>query len=156
NMPEPPIGSESPPWSESRAADEAERYPFAEIEPKWRERWESLGLFRQDLSNPAGKYYCLNMFPYPSGGLHVGHGRNYILGGAVGRYALLREKPVFAVMGWDAFGLPAENAAIQNQTHPEDWTRANIARMKRQFHAWGIGLDWTREFASCDPDYYKW
>jgi leucyl-tRNA synthetase len=141
---------------DGRAADDAERYPSAEIEPKWRERWESLGLFRQDLASADDKYYCLNMFPYPSGDLHVGHGRNYILGDAVVRYALLRGKRVFAVMGWDAFGLPAENAAIANRTHPEVWTLANITRMKRQFHAWGVGFDWEREIASCHPGYYKW
>jgi len=139
-----------------RAADDAERYPFAALEPKWQARWEELGLFRQDLADATEKYYCLNMFPYPSGDLHVGHGRNYILGDAVVRYALLRGKRVFAVMGWDAFGLPAENSAIANRSHPETWTLQNIARMKRQFHAWGIGLDWTREVASCHPGYYKW
>jgi leucyl-tRNA synthetase len=139
-----------------RAADDAERYPFAAIEPKWRARWEELGLFRQDLADAHEKYYCLNMFPYPSGDLHVGHGRNYILGDAVVRYALLRGKRVFAVMGWDAFGLPAENAAIANRSHPETWTLQNITRMKRQFHDWGIGFDWSREVASCHPGYYKW
>jgi leucyl-tRNA synthetase len=140
----------------ARGADEGERYPFADIEPKWRERWERLGLFRQDLSAAENKFYCLNMFPYPSGDLHVGHGRNYILGDTVARSAMMRGHRVLAVMGWDAFGLPAENAAIQNNTHPETWTLANIQKMKRQFHAWGIGFDWTREIASCHPGYYRW
>ena len=151
-----PTSPEPDPAAGAHVTDDAERYPFAEIEPKWRERWESLGLFRQDLADATDRYYCLNMFPYPSGDLHVGHGRNYILGDAVVRYALLRGKRVLAVMGWDAFGLPAENAAIANHSHPETWTRQNIARMKRQFHAWGIGLDWTREVASCHPGYYRW
>jgi len=133
-----------------------ERYPAAQIEPKWRKRWDELGLFRQDVTHAENKFYCLNMFPYPSGDLHVGHGRNYILGDAVVRQAMLRGRRVFAVMGWDAFGLPAENAAIQNKTHPEVWTLRNIERMRAQFDAWGIGLDWSREIASCHPGYYKW
>jgi leucyl-tRNA synthetase len=142
--------------SDSSARPDEERYPAAQIEPKWRERWDQLGLFRQDLSHSDNKFYCLNMFPYPSGDLHVGHGRNYILGDTVVRYAMLRGRRVFAVMGWDAFGLPAENAAIQNKTHPEVWTLRNIQRMRNQFDAWGIGLDWSREIASCHPGYYRW
>jgi len=148
--------SPHPSPADARTGDDSERYPAAEIEPKWRERWDRLGLFRTDLAHSENKFYCLNMFPYPSGDLHVGHGRNYILGDAVVRFAMLRGQRVFAVMGWDAFGLPAENAAIQNQTHPEVWTLRNIQRMRRQFDAWGIGLDWSREIASSHPGYYKW
>jgi len=144
------------PASESALRPDEERYPAAQIEPKWRKRWDELGLFRQDVSHAENKFYCLNMFPYPSGDLHVGHGRNYILGDTVVRQAMLRGRRVFAVMGWDAFGLPAENAAIQNKTHPEVWTLRNIQRMRQQFDAWGIGLDWSREIASCHPGYYRW
>ncbi|HEV8481794.1 MAG TPA: leucine--tRNA ligase, partial [Candidatus Eisenbacteria bacterium] len=144
------------PAGDGTARPDEERYPAALIEPKWRKRWDELGLFRQDITHAENKFYCLNMFPYPSGDLHVGHGRNYILGDAVVRQAMLRGRRVFAVMGWDAFGLPAENAAIQNKTHPEKWTLRNIERMRQQFDAWGIGLDWSREIASCHPGYYKW
>ncbi len=135
---------------------DGDHYPFADIEARWRARWDDLGLFRQELASTDDKFYCLNMFPYPSGDLHVGHGRNYILGDALVRYSMQRGKNVLAVMGWDAFGLPAENAAIQNNTHPETWTLANIRKMKQQFHAWGVGFDWRREIASCHPGYYRW
>jgi leucyl-tRNA synthetase len=144
------------PGARETGAPDTDHYPFAEIEARWHERWDDDGLFRQDLATTAEKFYCLNMFPYPSGDLHVGHGRNYILGDALVRYSLLRGKNVLAPMGWDAFGLPAENAAIQNNTHPETWTLGNIRKMKRQFHAWGVGFDWRREIASCHPGYYKW
>ncbi len=135
---------------------ETAAFPFAEYEPRWRRAWKEGGLFEPDLSAAGDKYYCLNMFPYPSGTLHVGHGRNYILGDVIARYQLLLGKRVLCPMGWDAFGLPAENAAIANDISPEEWTRANIAEMKRQFQAWGAGYAWTREIASCDPGYYKW
>jgi leucyl-tRNA synthetase len=96
------------------------------------------------------------MFPYPSGDLHAGHGRNYIMGDVVARLAMMQGKNVLAPMGFDAFGLPAENAAIQNHTHPAEWTEKNIARMRAQFDDWGVGFDWDRGLASCRPDYYKW
>ncbi|PKK90590.1 MAG: leucine--tRNA ligase [Candidatus Wallbacteria bacterium HGW-Wallbacteria-1] len=127
-----------------------------EIEPKWQEEWLNSGRFHMELSAPGQKYYCLMMFPYPSGDLHVGHGRNYIIGDAVARYHLMRGYNVLAPMGWDALGLPAENAAIKNNTHPGDWTVRNIAKMKDQFKKWGIVYDWEREVASCHPGYYKW
>src|SRR5262245_65375340 len=117
---------------------EEERYPASEIEPKWRERWDALGLFRQDLSHSENKFYCLNMFPYPSGDLHVGHGRNYILGDCVTRLKRMQGYQVLSPMGWDAFGLPAENAAIERRIHPAEWTRRNIARMKEQLLSWGL------------------
>jgi leucyl-tRNA synthetase len=101
-------------------------------------------------------FYCLNMFPYPSGDLHVGHGRNYILGDVVTRLKKMQGYDVLSPMGWDAFGLPAENAAIANRIHPAAWTKRNIARMKEQLLAWGLGYDWNRELASCDPAYYRW
>jgi leucyl-tRNA synthetase len=142
--------------SESGRAPREAAFPFADYEPRWRERWEAEGLFRVDLDSPRPKYYCLNMFPYPSGDLHVGHGRNYIIGDVVVRRKLMEGHAVLAPMGWDAFGLPAENAAIQNGIHPALWTYENIRRFKTQFAAWGIGLDWTREIAACHPGYYKW
>ncbi|HEX5132259.1 MAG TPA: leucine--tRNA ligase [Candidatus Krumholzibacteria bacterium] len=132
------------------------RYPHAEIESRWQERWAQDGLMRCDLSATARKYYCLMMFPYPSGELHVGHGRNYVIGDSLARFKKMEGYEVLAPMGWDAFGLPAENAAIQRDIHPAQWTRGNIARMKQQFHRWGVVYDWTREVTSCEPDYYRW
>ncbi len=132
------------------------KYPHAEIESRWQERWARDGLMHCDLSRTDTKYYCLMMFPYPSGELHVGHGRNYVIGDALARFKKMDGCEVLAPMGWDAFGLPAENAAIQRDIHPVAWTRDNIARMKQQFHRWGVLYDWTREVTSCDPAYYKW
>lgn len=133
-----------------------EKYPFDEIEPKWQSYWRDHGLFKTDLSKTAHKYYCLMMFPYPSAALHVGHGRNYIIGDAVARYKKMRGFNVLTPMGWDAFGLPAENAAIKTGTHPRITTLANIATMKRQLNAWGCCYDWDREVTACLPDYYRW
>ena len=134
----------------------ADRYPFAEIEAKWQERWSAARLMACDAARTQDKFYCLMMFPYPSGDLHVGHGRNYIIGDVLARYLKMEGKNVLAPMGWDAFGLPAENAAIKNNIHPAEWTHANIARMKRQFQRWGIEYDWDREVTSCEPEYYRW
>jgi leucyl-tRNA synthetase len=132
-------------------------YPFDEIESKWQAFWDKTGLFSVDLDNQdKEKYYCLVMFPYPSGALHVGHGRNYIIGDAVVRYKIMRGFNVLSPMGFDAFGLPAENAAIKNNIHPKVSTFNNIETMKKQFAAWGVGYDWSRELASCTPEYYKW
>lgn len=133
-----------------------EQYPFRQIEPRWQKCWEEKNLFRVDVKNTAKKYYCLVMFPYPSAALHVGHGRNYIIGDAVARYKMMRGFNVLSPMGFDAFGLPAENAAIKNNIHPEISTLRNIANMKRQLGQWGCGYDWLREAISCLPDYYKW
>jgi len=133
-----------------------EKYPFDEIEPKWQAYWRDRGLFKADLGKTGKKYYCLMMFPYPSAALHVGHGRNYIIGDAVARYKKMRGFNVLTPMGWDAFGLPAENAAIKTGTHPRITTLANIATMKRQLNAWGCCYDWDREVTACLPDYYKW
>jgi leucyl-tRNA synthetase len=132
------------------------KYPHADIESKWQRRWAERGLFRMDPDSPRPKYYCLMMYPYPSGELHVGHGRNYIIGDALARFKKMEGYEVLAPMGWDAFGLPAENAAIQRNIHPGQWTRENIARMKRQFHDWGVVYDWSREVTSCEPAYYRW
>ena len=131
-------------------------YPFQEIEPKWQSRWEAEEPFRVNLADPRPKYYCLVMFPYPSASLHVGHGRNYIIGDAVARYKMMRGFNVLSPMGFDAFGLPAENAAVKNGIPPKISTLQNITNMKRQLREWGCGYDGSREVISCLPDYYKW
>ncbi|NCD34643.1 MAG: leucine--tRNA ligase [Spartobacteria bacterium] len=133
-----------------------EKYPFSEIEPKWQKYWDDHGLFKTDVVDASDKYYCLMMFPYPSGTLHVGHGRNYIIGDAVARYKKMQGKRVLTPMGWDAFGLPAENAAIKTGTHPRESTLSNIKIIKEQLRDWGCCYDWDREVTSCQPDYYKW
>jgi len=133
-----------------------EFYPFKEIELKWQKKWDEMGLFRMDPGSSKPKYYCLMMFPYPSAALHVGHGRNYIIGDSVVRYKIMRGYNVLSPMGFDAFGLPAENAAIKSRIHPETSTLNNIKTMRRQFNSWGAGYDWDREVISCLPDYYKW
>ncbi len=133
-----------------------ESYPFADIESRWQRQWAESDLFRADTERTDRKYYCLMMFPYPSAALHVGHGRNYIIGDAVARYKIMRGCNVLAPMGWDAFGLPAENAAIKSGIPPRQSTMANIATMKRQLASWGVCYDWDREVTSCLPDYYRW
>ena len=132
------------------------QYAYADIESKWQALWRDEHLFACDISKSERKYYCLTMFPYPSGTMHVGHGRNYIIGDAVTRYKLIRGFNVLSPMGWDAFGLPAENAAKSRGIHPNESTRQNIRQMKRQLQSWGVGYDWTREIATCHPDYYRW
>jgi leucyl-tRNA synthetase len=133
-------------------------YDHKTIEAKWQERWERQRVAEVDLrASRDNKYYMLMMFPYPSGDrLHVGHGRNYILGDALYRFLRMNGKRALNPMGWDAFGLPAENAAIQRGVHPRDWTLANIKVMKEQFRRWGILYDWSKEIASCTPEYYRW
>ncbi len=127
------------------------------IDKKWQTLWEERGLFKVDVKDRSRpKYYCLVMFPYPSSELHVGHARNYVIGDAVSRYKMMRGYNVLSPMGWDAFGLPAENQAIKHKIHPRDWTFKNIARIKEQLNSWGIGYDWGREVTTCKPDYYKW
>ncbi len=133
-----------------------ENYPFDEIEPRWQAYWDREGVFRADSSKTKGKYYCLTMFPYPSGVMHVGHGRNYIIGDVVTRYKKMCGFNVLSPMGWDAFGLPAENAAKEKGIHPRRSTNENIAHMKRQLRSWGVGYDWSREIATCHPEYYRW
>jgi leucyl-tRNA synthetase len=133
------------------------QYEHKAIEARWQDRWEKQRVAEVDLRHARTKYYMLMMFPYPSGDrLHVGHGRNYILGDALYRYLRMNGKKALNPMGWDAFGLPAENAAIQRGIHPRDWTFANIKVMKEQFRRWGILFDWTKEIASCTPEYYRW
>jgi leucyl-tRNA synthetase len=131
-------------------------YDFAAIEARWRDIWSERGFFRTDTSTREGTYYYLNMFPYPSGYLHVGHGRNYIIGDLITRLKIMRGLHVLNPMGWDAFGLPAENAAIEHNTHPWTFTKGNIETAKRQFRMWGVQFDWDRELTTCLPDYYRW
>jgi leucyl-tRNA synthetase len=126
------------------------------VEPKWQKRWAEAKVAEVDVTRPEEKFYMLNMFPYPSGDLHVGHGRNYILGDALYRHFRMLGRAALNPMGWDAFGLPAENAAIKRRIHPRQWTVGNIARMKEQFSRWGIFYDWSKELASCEPTYYRW
>jgi len=127
-----------------------------EIDKKWQQFWDSQGIFKTDTNDTKNKYYCLVMFPYPSAALHVGHARNYIIGDSVSRYKRMKGLNVLAPMGFDAFGLPAENAAIKGGIHPKTSTLNNIATMKKQLNSWGIGYDWGREVISCLPEYYKW
>jgi len=132
------------------------KYDFKKIERKWRDFWRKEGFFVADIHDTTKKFYYLNMFPYPSGTMHVGHGRNYIIGDAYTRFLLMRGYNVLNPMGFDAFGLPAENAAIEHGIHPKDWTYENIKHFKEQFRQWGIEYDWDREVITCDPQYYKW
>ncbi len=132
-----------------------ERYNAREAEPRWQKIWEERGIFRTPNGDPRPKYYVLEMFPYPSGRIHMGHVRNYAMGDVVARYMRARGFNVLHPMGWDAFGMPAENAAIANKVHPRQWTYANIDAMRSQLKSMGLSLDWTRELATCDPGYYK-
>ena len=129
-----------------------ERYNAREAEPRWQRVWDERGVFETRNDDPRAKYYVLEMFPYPSGRIHMGHVRNYTMGDVVARYKRASGFNVLHPMGWDAFGMPAENAAMENKVHPRTWTYDNIATMRAQLKSMGLSLDWSREFATCDPD----
>jgi leucyl-tRNA synthetase len=126
----------------------SDRYNPREAEPKWQKVWDERQTFRTENNDPRPKYYVLEMFPYPSGRIHMGHVRNYAMGDVVARFKRACGMNVLHPMGWDAFGMPAENAAMQNNTHPADWTYQNIATMRAQLKSMGLSLDWSREIAT--------
>ncbi|NEO31285.1 MAG: leucine--tRNA ligase [Symploca sp. SIO3C6] len=132
------------------------RYEPAEIEGKWQKTWAELGLDQTPTNSNQPKFYALSMFPYPSGNLHVGHTRNYVITDVIARLKRMQGYRVLQPLGWDAFGLPAENAAIERGIHPAKWTYKNIAHMKEQLRPLGLSIDWSREVTTCSPDYYKW
>jgi leucyl-tRNA synthetase len=133
----------------------AERYNHREVETRWQGIWSDRAVYRTDNADPRPKYYVLEMFPYPSGRIHMGHVRNYAMGDVMARYMRARGYNVLHPMGWDAFGMPAENAAMQNRVHPKAWTYENIAAMRAQLKTMGLSIDWEREFATCDVEYYS-
>ncbi|MBW3624690.1 MAG: leucine--tRNA ligase [Armatimonadetes bacterium] len=146
----------APERSEPRT-DRDDRYPFARVEAAWRQQWAERRTYATDRAEGRGEpFYALEMFPYPSGDLHWGHVRNYTIGDVAARYQVMKGRQVLHPMGWDAFGLPAENAAIQNNVHPAEWTQRNIARMRDQFSRMAFSYDWSKEINTASPEYYRW
>ncbi|MGL4860625.1 MAG: class I tRNA ligase family protein, partial [Enterobacteriaceae bacterium] len=133
-----------------------EQYRHEQIEPQVQQHWQNAQTFKVTEDPTREKYYCLCMLPYPSGHMHMGHVRNYTIGDVISRYQRLLGKNVLQPIGWDAFGLPAENAAIKHSTAPATWTYANIDYMKQQLKILGFAYDWDREVTTCSPDYYRW
>ena len=142
----------------AESAERAQQYDPREIQEKWQDRWAGMDLFRasDDPGDPRPRTYLLDMFPYPSGDLHMGHAEAYAIADAVARYYFQRHHNVLHPIGWDAFGLPAENAAIRNNTHPADWTYANIETQAASFRRYAVSFDWSRRLQTCDPAYYRW
>ena len=132
-----------------------ERYNFKTVEERWQKFWQKNKSFKTDLDKKKKKFYCLEMFPYPSGKIHMGHVRNYTIGDVLARYKALQNYNVLHPMGWDSFGMPAENAAKENNLDPKDWTEKNISVMKTQLKKLGLSIDWDREISTCAPEYYK-
>ena len=132
-----------------------ERYNFKIVEKKWQDFWKKNNSFKAKIVKNKKKFYCLEMFPYPSGKIHMGHVRNYTIGDVLARYKKMQDYNVLHPMGWDSFGMPAENAARENQLDPKDWTEKNIENMKSQLKKLGLSIDWDREISTCRSDYYK-